>query len=101
MSDIEKTRSQSDLVEKEEEILTLKKQLSIKGSIQSGPLPPPEILADYKKIQENLPDRIVKMAEIEQKSKHRHIYIGQFSAITIGVITIIGGIIVILSCSLR
>jgi hypothetical protein len=33
MSDIEKTRSQSDLVEKEEEILTLKKQLSIKGSI--------------------------------------------------------------------
>jgi hypothetical protein len=37
------------------------------------------------------------MAEIEQKSKHRHIYIGQFSAITIGVITIIGGIIVILS----
>ena len=98
MSDIEKTGSQSNPVEiKEEELSTLIKELSIKSSIWRGPLPPPEILAAYKNIQENLPDRIVKMAEIEQKSKHRHIYIGQFSAIIIGVITIIGGIIVILS----
>jgi Predicted membrane protein (DUF2335). len=64
MSDIEKTGSQSNPVEiKEEELSTLIKELSIKSSIWRGPLPPPEILAAYKNIQENLPDRIVKMAE--------------------------------------
>lgn len=36
-----------------------------------GPLPPPGILEGYSKIDKSFPERIVKMAEKEQK--HRHI----------------------------
>lgn len=35
-----------------------------------GPLPPPDILRDYGKVHPDLPDRIVTMAENEQKHRH-------------------------------
>lgn len=36
-----------------------------------GPLPPPDALAGYERIQPGLADRIVRMAEEEQRQRHQ------------------------------
>jgi len=36
----------------------------------SGPLPPPSILQEYENINQNFPDKIMKMAEDEQSFRH-------------------------------
>lgn len=36
----------------------------------SGPLPPPEFLAGYKEVLPDAPERILKMAEMEQAHRH-------------------------------
>ena len=37
----------------------------------SGPLPPPQVLADYEKTLKGSADRILQMAEREQEARHR------------------------------
>lgn len=44
--------------------------LSITTSAHVGPLPPPEILAEYDRIVPGTADRIIKMAEAEQVHRH-------------------------------
>lgn len=86
------------VVDGEENISSKSSELILKHSVVwSGPLPPPEIFEGYKQIQADFPERILKMAEREQISNHRHIYVGQFSAFIIGLILIIGGILLIFS----
>jgi len=36
----------------------------------SGPVPPPRLMAEYKTVAPDLPDRILTMAEEEQKHAH-------------------------------
>lgn len=43
----------------------------IEQSSYSGPLPPPQVLADYEKTLKGSADRILKMAEREQEARHR------------------------------
>ena len=52
--------------------------------IHSGPLPDPLTLKEYGKVYKNAPQDIVKMAQKEQSFRHISTYIGQFSALTIG-----------------
>jgi len=39
--------------------------------IFSGPVPPPGLMAEYKTVDPNLPDRILTMVEEEQKHAHK------------------------------
>ncbi len=67
-----------------------------------GPVPPPELLAAYEKVQTGFAERIVRMAESEQAHRHaieRAVVDGSFSearrgqryGLSIGVIAIIAG----------
>ena len=49
----------------------------IQQKIRQAPIPDPQELQEYKQIGEKLPDRIIKMAEKEQKFRHIATYIGQ------------------------
>lgn len=73
-----------------------------------GPIPHPSILAGYSKIDANLPDRIIKMAEKEQNAaidhskevlrlQGRDVLWGMIFAFTIVIITIVAGVILILN----
>ncbi len=55
----------------------------IKHEIHIGPLPPPETLELYSKIDPSFPERIVRMAEKEQHFRHKSYLIGQISAVVI------------------
>ena len=44
--------------------------ITVSSEIFSGPVPPPEILAEYKSIDPNIPDRIITMAENQQAHTH-------------------------------
>lgn len=46
-------------------------EMSVSSQSFSGPLPPPQILEEYKSAGANIPDRIVKMAEKEQAHRHQ------------------------------
>lgn len=51
----------------------------------SGPLPPPDSLAKYKEIDASIPDRIVTMAEVQQKENNAarsHVMDAQSKALT-------------------
>ena len=37
--------------------------ISVRGSLFVGPLPPPDILAAYKQIQPDMPERFLRLAE--------------------------------------
>lgn len=45
-------------------------QMVVQHSVHVGPLPPPEVLAKYDKVHPGLVERIVRMAEEEQKQRH-------------------------------
>lgn len=38
----------------------------------AGPVPPPEVLNEYGRINSSFPERIIKMAEKEQDHRHRY-----------------------------
>ena len=70
-----------------------------------GPLPPPELLKQYDEVQAGVANRIITMAE--NQSEHRQIlekkvvssdiiksYLGIFSAFTLSLTMIIGGLII-------
>lgn len=74
----------------------------------SGPLPPPNILEGYKRVDKGLPDRIMSMAEREQESitafrkralelQGRDTFLGMVFAFMTILITLIGGIILLLN----
>lgn len=76
---ISKKELEELLAKQEDEILS---RLSIsKTQIRQAPTPPPEELRQLKQIDKTLPDRIIKMAEEEQKFRHRATYIGQLNFI--------------------
>jgi len=52
--------------------------------IHSGPLPSPETLKEYNKSYKNAAQDIVNMAKNEQSFRHKSTYLGQFSALLIG-----------------
>ena len=52
----------------------------------SGPLPDPQTSKEYSKIYRSAPDKIFNMAEKEQKFRHMSTYIGQGSALVIGIL---------------
>jgi len=59
-------------------------QLVLKQEVHIGPLPSPETLERYGKIDPSFPERIVRMAEREQQFRHMSYYIGQlFAAIIV------------------
>lgn len=45
----------------------------VQTGIYSGPIPPPQVLAGFKELMPDLPERIVKMAEIETEADVRRI----------------------------
>jgi uncharacterized membrane protein len=74
--------------------------------MSSGPIPRPEVLAEYRKVQADLPDRIVAMAERQETHRHgletqrlRNDGIGQMvgtiGAFVIVLVALIGGIVLI------
>ena len=67
-----------------------------------GPLPPPEELAKYNEVDPGLANRIVLMAEGEQKHRHRmngwEVFqglFGQLSALVIALTLIVGGLVTV------
>ena len=50
----------------------------------SGPLPPPQILEEYRRIYKDAPKIIFSVFEKEQKERINTIRIGQYSALLIG-----------------
>ena len=50
----------------------------------SGPIPDPETLKEYKQVYKNAPDVIFGMATKEQSFRHFSTYVGQLSALLIG-----------------
>jgi len=74
-----------ELIEKNpkffEEIIT--QHIEIRKS-HSGPIPDPETLKEYKQIYKNAPDVIFGMATKEQSFRHFSTYVGQLSALLIG-----------------
>lgn len=50
----------------------------------SGPIPDPDTLKAYKQIYKNSPEIIFKMATKEQSFRHFSAYVGQLSALLIG-----------------
>lgn len=66
--------------------------------IHSGPLPRPEILQSYEKVMPGLAGKIVRMAEREQKHRHRKevyphrlVLSGQVFGFSLGLLGLIGG----------
>ena len=79
-----------EILQKNPEILNEILQNSKLNIIQSqeiyqGPLPHPKILEEYKNIDSNLPKEIIEMAKKEQKFRHTSTFLGQISALTIGI----------------
>lgn len=73
---------------KEVEQLLAKQEAHILNSLQiqmtqvrQGPTPSPEELKQLKQIDKSFPDRIILMAEKEQKFRHTSTYIGQINFI--------------------
>ncbi|MFQ5709481.1 MAG: DUF2335 domain-containing protein [bacterium] len=67
-----------------------------------GPIPPPEALAAYDQILPGCADRILKMAENEQKVSNevdlkfaKYVGRGQIFGFILGLVTIVGGILLI------
>ena len=84
----EKLKQNPDIIK--ELLESFENKISISQmEIHTGPLPHPEILEKYRKIDENLPKEILNMAKKEQKFRHLSTYLGQISAFVIG----IGGLI--------
>ncbi len=54
--------------------------------IHCGPLPDPETLKEYNEAYSNAAQDIVLMAKNEQKFRHISTYLGQFSALIIGIL---------------
>lgn len=44
--------------------------MTIQATTHSGPIPSPQTLAEYNKLSPGLAERIVSMAELEQKQRH-------------------------------
>ncbi|RMF68701.1 MAG: DUF2335 domain-containing protein [Calditrichaeota bacterium] len=68
----------------------------------SGPLPPPEVLGAYDKILPGAAERILKMAEREQRVSNeidiklaKYVGRGQLFGFLLGLVTILGGILLI------
>ena len=55
----------------------------------SGPIPDPETLKQYKQIYKNAPEIIFGMAKKEQGFRHISTYLGQISALLIGIFGLI------------
>ena len=74
-----------ELIEKNPEFLEeiITQRIEIRKS-HSGPIPDPETLKEYKQIYKNAPDIIFGMATKEQSFRHFSTYMGQFSALLIG-----------------
>jgi hypothetical protein len=74
-----------ELIEKNPEFLEeiITQHIEIRKS-HSGPIPDPETLKEYKQIYKNAPDIIFGMATKEQSFRHFSTYMGQFSALLIG-----------------
>ncbi len=90
---ISKDELENLLKRQEEDILS---RLSVQTTqIRQAPTPPPEELRQLKQIDRTLPDRIIAMAEKEQKFRHRATYFGQLNFILLvsigyGIATIAG-----------
>ena len=67
------------------EIINNKNIKLIQQEVYQGPIPHPKILEAYKKIDKNLPKEIIEMAKKEQKFRHISTFLGQFSALIIGI----------------
>lgn len=74
------------------------------SSTFSGPLPPPDLLAEYDQVLPGLADRIVAMAEKEGDSRRalqsramRLSELGLFSAFTIPMSALLGGFFLVLN----
>jgi len=67
------------LEKQEQEIL---KNLNVQlTQIRQGPTPPPSELRELKQIDPSFPNRVIAMAEKEQKFRHKSTYIGQINFI--------------------
>lgn len=55
----------------EEDADVLARKVSIQASSFSGPLPPPEVLRDYGEVLPGLSEKIVEMADREQRHRHK------------------------------
>lgn len=79
MSDEQNTQGELDVLEKvanspelmDKILETPKVQLLIQQRFFSGPLPPPEMLAQYNQAAPNAADRIIAMAEQEQAHRQQ------------------------------
>lgn len=86
-------------------------------SAYSGPIPPASEMAKYAEIMQDLPDRIMRMAEIDQTHLHQlekqtidaqvedreaereQIRVGQYLGFSLAVIAIVGGVCAIILSS--
>jgi len=75
----------SSEIKKSEEI-NIEQNLEI-SQTYSGPIPPPAMMNDYKKIDPNFPDRLIKMSEDNLKHIHK---IQKVEVYTESVATILG-----------
>ena len=66
---------------KEKNINSPQENSKFVAQIRHAPLPDPQELREYKNIDKSLPNRIVKMAEKEQKFRHIATYFGQMNFI--------------------
>lgn len=81
------------LIEKNPEVLEKihqQTQITEVRKHHSGPIPDPETLKQYKAIYKNAPEVIFNMANNEQSFRHVSTYLGQISALLIG----LGGLVV-------
>ena len=58
-------------------------------SIVTSPLPPPEVLEKYAKIDRSFPERIMRLVEKEQKHRHLITFLGEL----FGFVVVIGGFV--------
>lgn len=82
-----------------------KKTVSVQAVMHSGPLPSPDVFAGYESVLPGAADRIIAMAESEMIHRHnledkflesriRNSYIGIISALIIGVLILISGVVI-------
>jgi len=84
-NEIEKT---PELQTKEVEERVIAKKVAVRQeTIFSGPIPRAQDLAEYKKVQKDLPDRIVKMAEDDLAHIH---FVQKMEVITDSIASIVG-----------
>ncbi len=65
-------------------VLKIQKTMKINMKSHSGPLPDPETLKGYKQAYKDAPEIIFKMATNEQSFRHFSTYMGQASALLMG-----------------